>query len=169
VTANSVADPSAPQTDNYNDITIANTAPTIAITGPQTLQAGSGPATYTAIITNAEPSSISWELGCISDSGGDQIDDFCGGGRAYGPGCIKDANGVEVCDEQAVTLPPPRVVYTPPGQVSTAYYMQNSCTLNGDPKASIVPINVQMMANGCPLQDGVPICSALACVTVTPP
>ncbi len=166
VTVTSVVDPNA---SDFNQVTITSAGPTIAITGPSTLQAGGSPVSYTAVITNANPKTITWELGCISDSGGNQIDDFCGGGRAYGPGCLKGPRGVEICDEQPDELPPPIVVYTPPGMVSNAYYLQNACTLNGDPKASIVPINVQMIANGCPLQDGVPTCTALACVTVTPP
>ena len=166
VTVTSEVDPGV---SDFNQVTITSAGPTIAITGPSTLQAGGSPVSYTAVITNANPKTITWELGCISDSGGNQIDDFCGGGRAYGPGCLKGPRGVEICDEQPDELPPPIVVYTPPGMVSDAYYLQNACTLNGDPHASIVPINVQMIANGCPLQDGVPTCTALACVTVTPP
>jgi hypothetical protein len=166
VTVTSEVDPSV---SDFNQVAITSTGPTIAIIGPSTLQAGGSPVSYTAVITNANPKTITWELGCISDSGGNQIDDFCGGGRAYGPGCIKGSRGEEICDEQPDELPPPIVVYTPPGIVSNAYYLQNACTPNGDPKASIVPINVQMIANGCPLQGGNPICTALACVTVTPP
>jgi len=167
VTVTSVVDSGA---SDFNQVTITGTAPTIAITGPSTLQAGGSPVSYTAVITNANPKTITWELGCISDSGGNQIVDFCGGGRtAFGPGCIKGARGEEICQPQPDELPPPTVLYTPPGMVSDAYYLQNACTLNGDPHASIVPINVQMIANGCPLQDGVPTCTALACVTVTPP
>ncbi len=170
VTANSVADPSAPQDDNYNDITISSTSPTIAINGPLFVGAGTGPYSYTAVITNANPDYIVWELGCISDSGSDKIGDFCGGTRTeYGPGCIKDKSGREICDEQPDQLVPPTVVYTPPLNVSTDDYLPNACTQNGDPHASIVPLNVQMIANGCPLEGGVPTCTAIACITVTPP
>jgi hypothetical protein len=166
VTVTSVIDPSA---SDFNLINITSAPPTIAINGPPTLQAGGTPVTYKAIITNANPNTIVWELGCISDSDSNKIGDFCGGGRtAYGPGCLKEANGGEICDEQPDQLVPPNVVYTPPGNVSTNDYLKNACTLNGDPHASIVPINVQMIANGCPLQDGVPTCTALACVTITP-
>jgi len=166
VTVTSVIDPSA---SDFNLINITSAPPTIAINGPPTLQAGGTPVTYKAIITNANPNTIVWALGCISDSDSNKIGDFCGGGRtAYGPGCLKEANGGEICDEQPDQLVPPNVVYTPPGNVSTNDYLKNACTLNGDPHASIVPINVQMIANGCPLQDGVPTCTALACVTITP-
>jgi hypothetical protein len=167
VTVTSEVDPSA---SDFNPVTIASAAPTIAITGPSTLQAGGSPVSYTAVITNANPKTITWELGCISDSGGNEIFDFCGGGRtAFGPGCVKGSRGEEICQPLPDELPPPDVTYTPPGMVSDTYYLQNACTLNGDPHASIVPINVQMIANGCPLQGGVPTCTALACVTVTPP
>jgi len=166
VTVSSAVDSSA---FDFNDVTIGSGAPTIAITGPQTVQAGTGPYSYNAVITGANPATITWELGCISDSNSNQIVDFCGGGRtAFGPGCIKEKNGRELCDEQPDQLVPPTVVYTPPGMVSTADYLPNACTPTGDPHASIVPINVQMIAVGCPLQDGVPTCTAIACVTVTP-
>jgi hypothetical protein len=166
VTVTSAIDPSD---SDFNLINITNAPPTIAINGPPTLQAGGTPVTYKAIITNANPSSIVWELGCISDSDSDNNnEDFCGPTTAYGPGCIKDARGGEICDETAVTLVPPNVIYTPPGKVSTAYYLPNACAPNGDPHASVVPINVEMEATGCPLQGQTPICTALACVTITP-
>ncbi|MGA8491718.1 MAG: hypothetical protein WB711_14930 [Terriglobales bacterium] len=167
VTVTSAIDPSA---SDYNQITITNAPPTIAITGPQQVQAGTGPYTYTAVINNAAPDQLVWNLGCVSDSNSNNQEDFCGPRTSFGPGCIKDARGGEVCDEQTVTLVPFNVVYSPPGMVSTADYLQNACTItSGDQHKSIVPINVQMIANGCPLQDGVPTCVAIACVTVTPP
>jgi hypothetical protein len=166
VTVTSAIDSSA---SDYNQITITSAPPTIAVTGPQQVQAGTGPYIYTAVINNASPDQLVWNLGCISDTDSQNQEDFCGPRTSYGPGCIKDSRGGEVCDEQGVTLPPFTVVYTPPGEVSNAYYLQNACTLNGDPKASIVPINVEMIAQGCPLQDGVPTCTAIACVTVTAP
>lgn len=163
VTVASVVDPGA---SDFNLVTIG--APTIAITGPASVQAGTGPYSYTAIITGANPKSLVWNLGCISDSNSNNQEDFCDSlHTAFGPGCIKDARGGEVCNEQAVTLPavPPMVVYTPPHMVSTADYLQNVCTPNGDPHASIVPIVVSMDVTTC--QGGV--CQATACVTVTPP
>ena len=167
VTVTSVVDPSA---SDYNDITISNGPPTIAITGPQSIEAGTTPVSFTAVITNANPNDLVWNLGCISDSDSTNQEDFCDSSHTdFGPGCIKSARGIEVCNEQDVTLVPPTLVYTPPKMVSTADYLQNACTLNGDPHASIVPINVQMIANGCPLVDGVPTCTAIACVTITPP
>jgi hypothetical protein len=45
--------------------------------------------------------------------------------------------------------------------------LENACTQTGDPKVSIVPINVQMEANGC--LGNPPTCTAIACVTITPP
>ncbi len=164
VAATSVVDPGA---SDFNDITISNGPPTISINGPLTLEAGTTPVSYTALITNANPNSIVWNLGCISDSNSNNQEDFCGPRTAFGPGCIKDARGGEVCDEQAVTLPPPTLVYTPPKMVSTADYLPNACTQNGDPHASVVPINVSMQATGCP--GNPPTCTAIACVTITPP
>src|SRR5208337_546239 len=65
VTVTSVTDPSA---SDFNQITITNAPPTISITGPPTVQAGTvGPYSYKAIITGANPDSLVWQLGCISD------------------------------------------------------------------------------------------------------
>ena len=165
VTVTSLVDPSA---SDFNDITISNGPPNIAIIGPQTLVAGTGPVSYTAVITNADPNNLVWNLGCISDSDGTNQEDFCDSSHTdYGPGCIKSARGIEVCNEQDVTLAPPTLVYTPPKMVSNADYLENACTQTGDPKVSIVPINVQMQANGC--LGNPPTCTAIACVTITPP
>jgi hypothetical protein len=168
VTVTSVVDPNA---SDYNDITISNGPPTIAITGPQSIEAGTTqPVSFTAVITNANPNDLVWNLGCISDSDSTNQEDFCDSSHTdFGPGCIKSARGIPVCNEQDVTLVPPTLVYTPPKMVSTADYLPNACAPKDDPHASIVPINVQMIANGCPLVDGVPTCTAIACVTITPP
>jgi len=171
VTANSVADPSAPQTDNYNDITITNVPPSIQINGTTPVQAGTGPYSYTAIISGANPTQLSWELGCISDWDG-APNGNCEPQRGHedGPGCVAFNAGhqhIEFCGEGSFTsyTPSAPFMYTPPLDVSTAAYEQNSCTLNGNPDASIVPITVTMQATGCPQG----VCSATACVTVTPP
>jgi hypothetical protein len=172
VTANSVADPSAPQNDNYNDVTISNVPPSIAINGPTTVPAGTGPYDYTAIIQGGNPNSIVWQLGCISDWDGVSSTGNCEPTRQDdykdGPGCIKYGRA-KVCGAAGdLTVPAQSPLsYTPPLAVSTTDYLQNACTLNGDPHASIVPLNVSMQANGCP--GNPPTCTALACITVTPP
>jgi hypothetical protein len=169
VTISSAIDSSA---SSYNNITITSAPPTIAINGPTTVQAGTTTASsYTAIITNANPSSLSWELGCISD-----WDGVSAQGNCYptslddlkdGPGCITyhgirrppPCGTASLTIDQAIPL-----LYTPPKTASTAAYEPNVCTPNGDPKASIVPIVVTMQATGCPTAG----CQAIACVTVTP-
>jgi hypothetical protein len=171
VTANSVADPSAPQTDNYNDVTISNVPPTININGPTSVQADTGPFSYTAVVGGANPTQLTWTLGCISDWDG-APNGNCQPQRGHedGPGCITFNAGhqhIEFCGTGEFTSDTPSapLMYTPPLDVSTAEYEQNSCTLNGNPNASIVPITVTMQASGCPQG----VCSATACVTVTPP
>ena len=172
VTVTSAIDRSA---SDYNQITITNAPPTIAISGPMSLKAGTGQVGYTAIITNADPSSLSWDLGCISNWDGVSSD-----GNCYptskddfkdGPGCVtyEGDRRPPPCGTAPITfsatLP---LLYTPPLTSSTADYEQNSCTLNGNPDASIVPITVSMEATGCPLQNGIPTCTYTACVTITP-
>ena len=172
VTVTSAIDPSA---SDYNQITITNAPPTIAISGPSTLQAGTGQVAYTAIIQNADPSSLSWDLGCISNWDGVSSD-----GNCYptskddfkdGPGCVtyEGDRRPPPCGTAAITfsatLP---LLYTPPLTSSTTEYEQNACTLNGNPNASIVPITVSMEATGCPLQNNIPTCTYTACVTITP-
>ncbi len=171
LTVASVIDPSA---SDFNQITIG--VPSIAINGPTQVQAGTGQVTYTAIITNAKPSSLGWDLGCISNWDGVSSNGNCDPTREDdfkdGPGCItyQGDRRPPPCGTAAITVETGiAVLYTPPQTVSTTDYEQNACTINGNPNASVVPISVQMMANGCPLQNGIPICSALACVTVTPP
>jgi hypothetical protein len=168
LTVNSVVDPSA---SDFNEITIANAPPTIAITGPGTMQAGTGPYSYTAIITGADPNSLVWQLGCISDWDGVSLDGNCQptseDGFRDGPGCIMYGRS-KVCGTAGdLTIPAKSPLsYTPPLTVSTTDYVQNACTLGGDMKESIVPINVAMQATGCP--GNPPTCTAIACVTVTP-
>jgi hypothetical protein len=109
-------------------------------------------------------------LGCISDWDGVSPDGNCEPTRQDdykdGPGCIKYGRA-EVCGAAgALTVPGESALsYTPPLTVSTADYEQNACTLNGNPNASIVPINASIQATGCPQG----VCTATACVTVTPP
>lgn len=169
VTVSSAIDPSA---SSYNDITITSAPPTIAINGPTTVQAGTtSPYSYTAIITNANPNSLSWELGCISDWDGVSAQGNCyptnQDGLRDGPGCIT-YHGIRrppPCGTASLTIDPAiPLLYTPPKTAATAAYEQNVCTPNGDPKASIVPIVVTMQATGCPTAG----CQAIACVTVTP-
>jgi hypothetical protein len=169
VTVTSVIDPGA---SDFNQITIANAPPTIAITGPISVQAGTiGPYSYTAIIHNANPDLLVWQLGCISDWDGISSDGNCQPTRQDdfkdGPGCITYGRA-KVCGAAGdLTIPAQNPLsYTPPLTVSTADYEQNACTLKGDPHASIVPVNVSMQATGCP--GNPPTCAALFCVTVTP-
>ncbi len=169
VTVTSVVDPSA---SDFNDVTISNAPPTIAISGPGTVLAGTGPYSYTAIITGAVPNSLVWQLGCISDWDGISPDGNCQPTTQDdfkdGPGCIMYGRA-KVCGAGGdLTIPAENPLpYTPPLAVSTAEYLQNACTTNGDPHASVVPINVSMQATGCP--GNPPTCTAIACVTVTPP
>jgi hypothetical protein len=169
VTVTSVVDPGA---SDFNDITISNGPPTIAISGPGTVQAGTGPYSYTAIITGADPDLLVWQLGCISDWDGISPDGNCLPTREDdfkdGPGCITYGRA-KICGAGGdLTIPAQNPLsYVPPLTVSTNDYLQNACTLNGDPHASVVPINVSMQATGCP--GNPPTCTAIACVTVTPP
>ena len=170
VTVASAVDPAA---SDFNQVTIANAAPTISISGPGTVQAGTvGPYSYTAIISGANPNSLVWQLGCISDWDGVSSDGNCEPTRQDdfkdGPGCITYGRA-KVCGAAGdLTIPAQSPLsYTPPLTVSTAAYEENACTLNGNPDASIVPINVSMQAAGCP--GNPPTCTAIACVTVTPP
>jgi hypothetical protein len=168
VTVTSVIDSSA---SDYNDVTITNAAPTIAITGPTTVQANTGPYSYSAIITGGNPNNVVWQLGCISDWDGVSPTGNCEPSREDGfkdgPGCIMYGRA-KVCGAAGDLTVPARspLSYTPPLSVSTTDYLQNACTLNGDPHKSIVPINVSMQVTGCP--GNPPTCSAIACVEVTP-
>jgi hypothetical protein len=169
VTITSVVDSSA---SSYNDVTITNAPPTISINGPTSIQAGTTtPSSFTAIITNANPNSLSWELGCISDWDGVSLDGNCYATSQDddkdGPGCItyQGLRRPPPCETTSLTINPAiPLLYTPPKTASTAAYVGNVCTPNGDPKASIVPITVTMDATGCPAGG----CQAVACVTVTP-
>jgi hypothetical protein len=170
VTVTSAIDPGA---SDFNQITITNAPPTITITGPNSVQAGTnGPYSYTAVIQGANPESLVWQLGCISDWDGISSDGNCEPTRQDdykdGPGCIMYGSRQKVCGaDGALTIPTKTpLTYVPPLTVSTTDYEQNACTLNGNPDASIVPINVSMQATGCP--GNPPTCTATACVTVTP-
>jgi hypothetical protein len=172
VTVTSAIDLSA---SDYNQITITNAPPTIAISGPTSIEAGTGQVGYTAIITNADPTSLSWDLGCISNWDGVSPDGNCYATSKDdfkdGPGCVtyQGDRRPPPCETAALTfsakLP---LLYTPPLTSSTTDYEQNACTLNGNPNASIVPITVSMEATGCPVQNGIPTCTYTACVTITP-
>jgi hypothetical protein len=167
VTVASVVEPSV---SDYNNIGIG--VPTIAINGPASVQAGTGPFSYTVVITPSSDQDLDvvWQLGCISDWDGVSPEGNCEPTRQDdykdGPGCIKYGRA-EVCGAAgALTVPGESALsYTPPLTVSTADYEQNACTLNGNPNASIVPINASIQATGCPQG----VCTATACVTVTPP
>jgi hypothetical protein len=168
VTVASAVDSSA---SDFNVVTIGSGAPTIAINGPVTVQAGTGPYLYNAIITGADPNTlVVWQLGCISDWDGISPDGNCQPTSKDdfkdGPGCIMYGRA-KVCGAAGdLTIPGKNALsYTPPLGVSTTDYFQNVCTPNGDPKVSIVPINASMQVTGCP--GG--LCTAVACVTVTSP
>jgi len=170
VTANSVVNPNAPQNDNYNNVTISSAPPTITINGPTTVQAGTGPFSYTVIITGANNDTpVVWQLGCISDWDGVSQNGNCEPTKQDdykdGPGCIMYGRA-KVCGAAGdLTVPGQSALsYTPPLSVSTADYLQNVCTLTGDPKASIVPVNASMEVNGCPQG----VCTTYVCVTVAP-
>jgi hypothetical protein len=167
VTVTSAVQPSA---FDFNDVLITNAPPTITINGPTTVQAGAGPFPYTVIITGAsQDTPVVWQLGCISDWDGVSQDGNCEPTKQDdfkdGPGCIMYGRA-KVCGAAgALTVPGQSALsYTPPLSVSTTDYLQNVCTLNGDPKASIVPMNASMEVNGCPQG----VCTTFACVTVTP-
>ena len=167
VTVASEVEPSASDSD-----VVGIGPPTIAINGPSSVQAGTGPYSYTVIITPSADQDLGvvWQLGCISDWDGVSPDGNCQptseDGFKDGPGCIQYgrarvcgvAGDLNVPGEYALS-------YTPPLTVSTNDYKPNVCTPNGDPHASIVPLNASINANGC-FQDS---CSAIACITVTPP
>jgi hypothetical protein len=165
-----VASEVAPSASDYNVIGIG--VPTIAINGPASVQAGTGPFSYTVIITPPSDQSLDvvWQLGCISDWDGVSPDGNCQPTSKDdfkdGPGCIQYGRA-RVCGAAGdLTVPGENALsYTPPLTVSTTDYEQNSCTPNGDPHASIVPINASIQATGCPQG----VCTAIACVTVTPP
>ena len=165
-----VASEVAPSASDYNVIGIG--VPTIAINGPLSVQAGAGPFSYTVIITpkSDQDLDVVWQLGCISDWDGVSPDGNCQptskDDYKDGPGCIIYGRAEQCGADGALTVPGEyALTYTPPRTVSTTDYEQNACTPSGDPHASIVPLTASIQANGC-FQN---LCTAVACVTVTPP
>ncbi len=164
-----VASEVTPSASDYNVIGIG--VPTIAINGPLSVQAGTGPFSYTVIITpkSDQDLDVVWQLGCISDWDGVSPDGNCQptskDDDKDGPGCIIYGRAEQCGADGALTVPGQyALTYTPPRTVSTTDYQQNVCTPNGDPHASIVPLTASIHATGC-FQN---VCTAVACVTVTP-